>query len=44
MIGFTIIERTRPLTATPRGQVFLWQAARVLALGGQPPVSRLKPT
>ncbi|MGW3209250.1 hypothetical protein [Streptomyces sp. NPDC001135] len=31
MVGFTIIERTRPLTATPRGQAFLWRAAQVLA-------------
>lgn len=44
MVGFTIIERTRPLTATPRGQAFLWRAAHVLALGGQPPVSRRQPT
>lgn len=32
MAGFTIIERTRPLTATPRGQAYLGRAAQVLAL------------
>lgn len=30
MVGFTIIERTRPLTATERGQTFLWRAGNLI--------------
>ncbi len=36
MVGFTIIERTRPLTATPRGQVFLSRAAQALVGPSEP--------
>lgn len=30
MAGFTIIERTHPLTATARGQAFLWRAGNLI--------------